>query len=172
MNIVFADLAQRGNLLPLTYTRPTAHLRCGIVSLEEKWQFYLKGHFSYLTATYLSQKFPIEITDDNWVINPLALPTESLVNELRYLDQGTALYQQEEFVAARVSKTELKGWSENDSPRFEQLELRTPVKIIKYPWHLFQYNKEQIAHDYYFLTKNRQSAAPHESCTLIGESIF
>lgn len=37
MNIIlFDDNEVRKNLLPLTYTRPIAHLRLGIDTLEEK----------------------------------------------------------------------------------------------------------------------------------------
>ena len=102
MNIIFSDLDQRENLLPLTYTRPTALLRCGILTLEEKWKKYLDGNFSYLTAQYLQTKFPLVVKDDNLVVNPLAFPSKALVNEVHYLDQDSALYKDNVFIAARI----------------------------------------------------------------------
>jgi hypothetical protein len=36
--ILFDDTDVRRQLLPLTYTRPTALLRIGITTIEEKWR--------------------------------------------------------------------------------------------------------------------------------------
>ena len=37
------------NLLPLTYTKPVAKLRVGILTIEEKWQQKLKTDYGYIT---------------------------------------------------------------------------------------------------------------------------
>jgi UDP-N-acetylglucosamine diphosphorylase/glucosamine-1-phosphate N-acetyltransferase len=172
MNLVFVDTQSRQNLLPLTYTRPTSQLRCGILTLEEKWKFYLHGEFSHLTEVYLQEKYPLSIKDDNWLINPLALPNKNLIEEIHYLDQGTALYKNDKLVAARISKNELEQWQLNQEPILEKTELKPEVQFIEFPWHLFQNNKEQISHDYELLIKGRNSSTVHESTTLIGSQIF
>jgi len=71
MNIVFFDDANRDNLLPLTYTRPCAKLRLGILTIEEKWLKYWGGQnvVSYITADYLSTKFPLIQEEDNLYLN-------------------------------------------------------------------------------------------------------
>ncbi|MFM7327828.1 MAG: putative sugar nucleotidyl transferase, partial [Bacteroidota bacterium] len=39
MNIILFDSpVVRLNLLPLTFTRPVAALRCGILTIAEKWE--------------------------------------------------------------------------------------------------------------------------------------
>ena len=172
MNLVFVDINSRQNLLPLTYTKPTSQLRCGILSLEEKWKFYLHGEFSHLTADYLQDKYPIKLKDDNWVINPLAMPNKKLIEEIHHLDQGTALYKDKLLIAARISESELKAWQGGIEPTLELSELKPELNVIEFPWHLFQNNKEQIQHDYELLTKGRSSSTIHESTTLIGSQIF
>ncbi|MGB2138240.1 MAG: putative sugar nucleotidyl transferase, partial [Flavobacteriales bacterium] len=37
--ILFDDF--RGNLLPLTYTRPVSEIRIGILTITEKWERFL-----------------------------------------------------------------------------------------------------------------------------------
>ena len=39
--LLFDDPAIRPHLLPFTFTRPVAALRCGILTLAEKWQHRL-----------------------------------------------------------------------------------------------------------------------------------
>lgn len=54
--ILFDDPVIRQNLLPFTFTRPVAGVRCGTLTLAEKWQ--RRGHrVSYLTQPYLQAKF-------------------------------------------------------------------------------------------------------------------
>ena len=55
-NIIFFDDTDiRRSLLPLTYTRPTACLRLGITTIEQKWRTLLgtDATYSYLTVPYL-----------------------------------------------------------------------------------------------------------------------
>jgi hypothetical protein len=59
MNLVLFDChTTRENLLPLTFTRPVADIRIGILTIREKWEKLL-GQPSYsLTTDYLVGKFP------------------------------------------------------------------------------------------------------------------
>jgi hypothetical protein len=65
MNIIFFDTVSRTNLLPLTYTRPIADLRIGILKLSEKWTKRFEATISYKTVDYLTAKFPIHQTENN-----------------------------------------------------------------------------------------------------------
>jgi hypothetical protein len=56
--ILFDDNAHK-TLLPLTYTRPVADLRIGILTIAEKWAKYLNNEYSFYTQPYLQAKFPV-----------------------------------------------------------------------------------------------------------------
>ena len=57
--LLFDDPAIRPHLLPFTFTRPVAALRCGILTIAEKWQRRLASPtVGYLTQPYLQAKFP------------------------------------------------------------------------------------------------------------------
>ena len=63
--ILFDDTDLRENLLPITFTRPIADIRFGIMTIREKWEKALPGTYSYRTVEYLSPKYPIKESDTN-----------------------------------------------------------------------------------------------------------
>ncbi|WP_311136625.1 putative sugar nucleotidyl transferase [Hymenobacter cellulosilyticus] len=56
--LLFDDPAIRPRLLPFTFTRPVAALRCGILTVAEKWERRLGQPAHYLTEQYLQAKYP------------------------------------------------------------------------------------------------------------------
>ena len=52
--ILFDDDKVRAALLPLTFTRPVAEVRFGIMTQTEKWKHAIEGEYSYQTQDYLS----------------------------------------------------------------------------------------------------------------------
>ena len=94
MNVVLFDNPQeRLNLLPLTFTRPMADLRVGISTIREKWQMLLGCDSSTtITADYLSEKFPAEMSgDDNLFIAGNVVPDRELADAVKGLHIGQAL---------------------------------------------------------------------------------
>ena len=48
MKVVLFDTEENyQNLLPLSYTRPVAAFRIGIVTIREKWEHFLPGDYSF-----------------------------------------------------------------------------------------------------------------------------
>src|SRR5437870_3725901 len=101
--ILFEDLT-RINMLPLTFTRPVADLRIGILTIREKWEKYLGAKTSSLTESYLSKKFPLTfaIDTDNIWINGSFCPNEKLVEEIRSLQPDQALLSLNSLVAVNT----------------------------------------------------------------------
>jgi hypothetical protein len=57
MNIVLFDGEERSDLLPLTFIRPVAELRMGILTFTERWKKIFKTEkVSFLTQDYLTEK--------------------------------------------------------------------------------------------------------------------
>ena len=91
MNYILFDSFGRDSLLPFTFTRPVADIRVGILTIREKWEFYLKSATSSLTQQYLNPKFPIQKEKDNLLINGSVFPTTRLVKKIAELDPGQIL---------------------------------------------------------------------------------
>ena len=58
MQLILFDDHSWDNLLPLTFTRPVADLRVGILTIAEKWENDLGSTPSFLTRNYLSGEIP------------------------------------------------------------------------------------------------------------------
>ena len=90
-NIILFDDEKWKSLLPLTFTRPISDLRIGILKISEKWSYYLDGEVSYITQDYLAEKYPILISDDNYVINSRLLPNDKIASLIKDLELNDAL---------------------------------------------------------------------------------
>lgn len=89
MSILFFDDASRESLLPLSFTRPVADFRVGILTIAEKWAKRLSApKYSFVTEEYLQEKFPQELADDNLFINGSICPDEALVKAISSLKLG------------------------------------------------------------------------------------
>lgn len=170
MNIAFSEDQQtRAQLLPLTYTRPIADLRVGILTITEKWQAHLDVlRAGYLTESYLQAKFTRPTVDDNtiWIVNGL-LPNPSLAEAILNLQPGECLKKDTLLLAARGASDPLKKAYSSMVMYYEKADL------ITYPWHLFQLNGSEIRADYQILTEGRMSEPitdPHTIC--YGDDIF
>jgi UDP-N-acetylglucosamine diphosphorylase/glucosamine-1-phosphate N-acetyltransferase len=170
MNILLFDPpGVRESLLPFTYTRPVAALRCGILTIAEKWEKQAGASVSYLTSPHLQGKFPAIPTTKNWLIHGAACPTQELWSQIQGLTEHQVLMYGEIPVAGQSA-----------SGKWEELQGKNPVPyageitFIDKPWKIFKYNAAQIKADFALLTHGRKSQPITDSYTKIygAENIF
>ena len=99
--ILFDDNAHQ-TLLPLTFTRPVADLRIGILTIAEKWAKHLNTTCSFHTQSWLQGKFSIKIEADNLFINGSVCPDEHLLEAIDKLQTGDALKYGEQLIAIKA----------------------------------------------------------------------
>jgi len=153
MQLVFSDAQYWEDFLPLTFTRPIAEMRCGILTFSERWQKILATtEVSWFTEMYLQQKFREPEKKESLFLVPNFLPTETVIQQIKELKQGEALVYEDELVAAKIN---MEGFS------LHQIEKMTDIKeelvFYKKPTDLFTYNKEAIDFDFELLTKGKIS---------------
>ncbi|MCD8739185.1 glucose-1-phosphate thymidylyltransferase [Mucilaginibacter roseus] len=166
--ILFDDNAQ-STLLPLTFTRPVANLRTGILTIDEKWGKYLNSTFSYLTRDYLQAKFPLEIQSDNTFINGSICPDENLAESIDKLTEGEALKAGHLLIAVKLKEADAKNFALNGT--FDKItEYTERFNFIKHPEDIFRNNASELKKDFALLTKGRTSAAISATNTIIGNS--
>ena len=153
------------NLLPLSYTRPVADFRVGIMTIREKWEHYLPGNYSYKTTEYLGEKFPVAVSADEEVVFVAGnvLPDEDLAARVLALESGGALRDCSGLVAFRGS---LRQFGELD-PVESSVE-GDEVSRIQYVYDVFRENGQEICRDYDLLAKRGKGQAPDASVTIIG----
>ena len=162
MNYILFD-DSRGNLLPLTYTRPVSEIRIGILTITEKWEKYLNANCSFYSEDYLQQKFSLITRDDNFWINGSICPNDELVKATLSLDKNQCLKQNDTLIAYR---------SKEGIPN-DVVPYQGDFMQISQLWHIFEYNDDCIKLDFKLLTEGRisQQISETNACTN-SENIF
>lgn len=171
-------------LLPLCYTRPVSGFRVGILTIKEKWERFLPGEYSALTAEYLREKFPVGISQDEEALFVAGnvLPNKRLADVVAALSAGSCLVDGDGIVAYRGNMHGFEaiqaensgkkvGEDENNVKLFGHSTADTSVgniRRIRYVFDVFRYNGEEIVRDYVLLVKGKNKQKLDPSVTLIG----
>ena len=95
MNYILFDDNSWTDLLPLTFTRPVSKIRCGILTMQEKWEKYLGISCSHLTQQYLQERFPLVIAGDNILINGSIFPDKEIISAILTLQPDETLMKED-----------------------------------------------------------------------------
>ncbi len=155
MNYILFDGIYRNNLLPLTYTKPVAEIRIGILTIREKWEKQLGATTSSLTEEYLEAKFPMVEMEHNIMINASFLPTEHLIETVLNLKVNEAIFREDEIVAFYTSDSN----DEVDFDSYTIIDYDKALIQIKNTWDIFSFNGEALNDDFNLITKGRKSAS-------------
>lgn len=169
MNYILFDEARRENLLPLTFMRPVADIRFGILTIREKWEIYLGKKTSTLTEQYLAARFPLIKEEDNIIINGAICPNPVLVQEIRDLKSGQALVHGDTIIAMSMNEHDF----EKKTGHVDEIPTTASFLEINNTWDIFAKNSEAIAADFELITKGRKSQPIPDHCIGIHpENIF
>ncbi len=164
--IVFDENFIKKSLLPLTYFRPVSDIRCGILTIKEKWEYYLDSPVSSLSEAYLSEKFPVHFEADNIYINAALLPEKDLVKAVQNLQSNEQLVYNDKVLAFRAGQL-----NPDTVQNFKgkTIVYQKPVVSIKKPYDIFSFNAGQITADYVLVTRNRDSQVLSRTNTKTGK---
>ncbi len=174
-NIILFDDESRERMLPISYTRPVAEIRTGILTIRERWEKLLKGTASFITTEYLSEKYPIHLAEDNYVINGAVMPNDRLVRLIEQLDPNEALMKDGDLIAARLNQAQFEHlFKEESVDEIIGIDLEeTPILHLSCPWDLFLSLRTAIEYDFQLVTNGRKSQPiPHNNQVLAPDNIF
>ena len=161
MRIQLVDTSSRDHLLPLTFTRPVAALRCGILTVAEKYT--RRGHeVGYSTQDYLNKKFP-GIEAPEVCIDGGVCPTDGFLQAVSALEEGQSLCKDDAVIAWKGAQPSDTG----SSTCYNE-----PLTILTRSWDIWTQNAAELDNDYALLTAGRKSAPVDPTCTVIGDRIF
>lgn len=141
-------------LLPLTYTRPVAEVRCGILTLREKWERRLGQPVGHLTTAYLQGKFPLVSGSDNLLIRGSLLADANLAVAVQELEKGQALYAGDQLLAYRSARA----IADEDLSAYKRIPFDKPLNEIRNTWDIFSLNGPALEADFDLITSGRKSA--------------
>lgn len=180
MNYILFDDSARNQLLPLTFTRPVAEIRIGIMTIREKWENFLGCCTSTLTEPYLADKFPMKKGEFNTLINASIIPNAELIKMIKNLKPNQSIISGDIILAYQISGDDFLDLKEASfDETSEEIEVK-PIEeeLIEFPgiftkinhtWDVFTFNEEEIAADYKLLTKGRKSQKLSTTNLLIGD---
>lgn len=167
------DDQSRNNLLPLTFTRPLADIRIGILTIREKWETLLKAKTSTLTESYLSAKYPTIKNSQNILINGSVCPHPELVNEINSLKPNQALVTKDSIIALHLNAEDLDVSGEMDISGIEEIQTEIEPLKLNEIWEIFSKNGDALIKDFELITKRRKSEKISLTNKTIGDhSIF
>jgi len=169
MNYILYDGEYRNQLLPFTYTRPVADIRIGILTIREKWEFYLGLTTTTLTEEYLEEKYPMVEMEQNIMINASFLPTEKMVNQIKALKENELIIKDDEIIAFFTKYTQ----DEVNFDNYKAIECEDNFIQLKNTWDIFSLNGIAIQADFDMITEGRKSAdIPNTVQCINKENIF
>lgn len=164
MNVIlFDNQTVWKNLLPLTYTRPVAEIRVGILTIKQKWDQWLKTSCSYYTQQYLSKKFKLKKEENSLFISSQICPDKNIIEAIHNLKPGQALIKNTKLIAFIGEENNLQ-----DFHSLNKIEILFPVFEINNVYDIFKKNGEALCSDFEMLTANRRSQAISSSVVIIG----
>jgi UDP-N-acetylglucosamine diphosphorylase/glucosamine-1-phosphate N-acetyltransferase len=156
----FVEPSQIENLYPLTITRPAADLRCGILTIAEKWMRDLsieQEHTGFLTREHLNhpqsrfnQLNATGITSTIIQIHGAVIPNPMLVSQAKGLKPGEALSHNNEIIVSCITT--------ESSEISNTINYTDSFDSIDRPYHIFALNGKEIIQDFARITGGRSSS--------------
>lgn len=150
---LFDSTESHENLLPLSFTRPIADFRCGILTIREKWNLFFHEEIAYYPVEYLREKFGTVANpeEEALFIAGNLLPNDTIVNKISKLKKGEALILNEEVIAFKGSLKEL------ESKNYNPINCPEDISRLVYVFDIFLLNPQEIKNDFDRITKGRKS---------------
>ncbi|WP_038030977.1 GlmU family protein [Thermonema rossianum] len=166
MHIVLFDTPEAHRaLLPLTFTRATADLRVGALTIAEKWQRLLRVQKVYRrTPAYMQPLYEVPGTaEETLYIAGNLLPDAALIQAIEALAPGEGLVQNNKLLAMRAT-TFL-----HDQPLepSHATEWTGTCMFLQMPADVFRFNGEQIRFDFDLLACTAKPIAVTDPHTVI-----
>ncbi|MEI6434082.1 MAG: GlmU family protein [Bacteroidota bacterium] len=166
--ILFDESIVRTNLLPLTFVRPVADIRIGILTIREKWEKRLKATTSTLTDNHLATKYPIIKEAENILINGSICPNDEIVLAVKNLKPNQTVVYNDTIIALHVTEEDLDRIGDASSEGIEEISITDAPLKINHTWEIFSKNEMALEDDFILLTKGRKSQPLSDSNRVIG----
>lgn len=167
MHYILFDDSNRTQFLPFTHTRPVADIRCGILTMRERWENILKTTTGTVTAGYLQKVFPANNEAAQVYINAAIFANMELLNAINALNEGEALLQDNTILAIRTAQVLTVNDFDN-AEAFTNVTFHGNVQKLNKVWHIFGLNGKAITQDFERLTAHKQSQLLPEYVTAIN----
>lgn len=158
---LFDSQEAHSNLLPLSFTRPVALFRCGILTICEKWEKYLPGDYAFHPVEYLRDKYGSAGPDETALfISGNTLPSRGLADAAELLLPGQCIRKNGEIIAFKGTLSQMEAGD------LQEVDHSEEILCLEYIFDIFLKNGNEIKKDFALLTAGRKSR-PLPDCVRI-----
>jgi UDP-N-acetylglucosamine diphosphorylase/glucosamine-1-phosphate N-acetyltransferase len=173
MNYILFDKHIRENFLPFTYTRSVADIRCGILTMREKWEAYIGSAAHTDTVAYLQNIYTQELNAQNYFIAANIFPDMYVMQEINALASNSVLKNGETVIAYCLTESDSKQFiAGGELENLQTIQSQFQIASINHPWDIFSKNDNALRDDFNLLTANKNSQFLSKTNTVIGTDIF
>jgi len=146
MQLILFDNKERKNLFPLTATKALAGLRCGILTIKERWALQTGLQVFVQTADYLQPLYGTIPDDESIYVDAAVWADDDLIDRILTLQTNEAIEDEGGWIAYR-----------GEVNKVDKVNKVSNVKRLTRCWQLFQWNDVMLRKDFALITKGRQS---------------
>jgi UDP-N-acetylglucosamine diphosphorylase/glucosamine-1-phosphate N-acetyltransferase len=173
MHIILFDDTAHNRLLPFTHTRPVADIRCGIMTMRERWEHFFKQTTATITVPHLQEVYALITGDDNIFVNGSVFANGIMCQEVLQLQAGEKLVKEGALIAFRCREVSFEFHNMGSfTATLKKKQYPHPVYRLNHIWDIFSMNDRAIREDYKTLTEGRSSAAIPAGVTITGNELF
>jgi len=165
MNIIIADAGLHNVMKPLSWTKPIAEFRTGILTSKSRWEKIFNTNCSVYSEDYLQGKFPLKAKSKNLIIHAGLMPDNHIIAEISALKQGS-IVQNGKTLAAICTDSEISVFPTNPPAPVKQYEKK--CLVIEHSWDIFTHAGRMIQFDFDLLTKDSISNKISDTNIILG----
>jgi UDP-N-acetylglucosamine diphosphorylase/glucosamine-1-phosphate N-acetyltransferase len=159
MGYILFDWFEAADLLPFTHTRAVADIRCGILTMRERWERIMGAGASILTRDYLQPVYGYEVLTGATFLNAAVVANSAIAAAVEGLGVDSVLVIGDTVIAAKISRS-VAGLSDlhNALVACAKVPFEGEVVSIRNNWDIFSLNDAVLRSDFALLTYGRTSA--------------
>jgi UDP-N-acetylglucosamine diphosphorylase/glucosamine-1-phosphate N-acetyltransferase len=171
MNYILFDSEARENLLPFAHTRPVADIRCGILTMRERWEHLLGTTTGTLTQGYMQACYEhTQTASETIYINGAVMGNNQIAQQIAALSENEVLTKDGIVIAARMPYHEGDVHTLNEAiDQIKAVAYDGELVHLRNIWDIFSLNETAINNDWQLLTQNKKSAPIPEGIVVNGK---
>jgi UDP-N-acetylglucosamine diphosphorylase / glucose-1-phosphate thymidylyltransferase / UDP-N-acetylgalactosamine diphosphorylase / glucosamine-1-phosphate N-acetyltransferase / galactosamine-1-phosphate N-acetyltransferase len=173
MQLVLFDTIERGYLYPFAEIRPVAELRIGMLTIKERWEYYLQQQAVILSDDYLSSKFAVPASDSYLYADARIMISKGLIHQIKELKDEEALIYENQVLAVKTHQPLTYGFSIKDCKHTRFIHYTGKVTLLRNAFEISKHNAVLIEEDLALIKGIRNSAPiPVSNSVVAPENIF
>ncbi len=169
---LFDDPAVRPRLLPFTHTRAIGDIRCGALTLRERWEYFFGMSSATLTTEHLQPLYTSVLAEDDLFVNGAVFATERLAKGIHDLEPGEAMVADGVVVGARLTSRPSFTTLGSALSACHQKYLDLDVRRLDSPTDIFSAADYAVRDEFDLWCEGRVRVTPPPDCTIRGGDAF